>query len=162
MRIWLVIITMCSLLLLPFSGNSSVLPNSPTMAVGGSLATTMPAAQIETEIAEAEHCNLMAAMHANKKAASESAEHSLIEQVPAEQASAKHTAAHMDCCEEGADCFAQCAADCGHCVGAGHGCSAISAFVQLTSSAVIEALVPFAISNYSLLFVHPAKPPIIA
>lgn len=157
MRIWLVIITMCSLLLLPFSGNSSVVPNSHTMAVGVSLATTMPAAQIETEIAEAEHCNLMAAMHANKKAASESAEHSLIE-----QASAKHTAAHMDCCEEGADCFAQCAADCGHCVGAGHGCSAISAFVQLTSSAVIQASVPFAVSNYSLLFVHPAKPPIIA
>jgi len=160
MRIWLVFITMCSLLLLPFSGNSSVLPNAHGEMHGTSFSTshstsshstshdtTHMRASAEPEADEAAHCKLMAAKLAktNTAATPEPEQHS-----------------NMDCCDDHTDCAATCAANCGHCLGAGHSCSAIAAFVQPFLNTTVQDSVAFALSNYSLLFVHASKPPIIA
>ena len=157
MRIWLVFITMCSLLLLPFSGNGSVLPNThgemhstsshSTSSHNTAHDTTHVSASAEPEVAEAAHCNLMAAKLAKTSAA----------EIPEPE---QH--ANMDCCDDDTDCAAMCAANCGHCVGVGHGCSAIAAFIQPFLNTTVQDSVAFSLSNYSLLFVHASKPPIIA
>ncbi|MFU8785057.1 hypothetical protein [Aliidiomarina sp.] len=170
MRIWLVFITMCSLLLLPFSGNGSVLPDTHGEMHGTSFGsshsvsshstsshstsshntahdTTHVSALAEPEVAEAAHCNLIAAKL--EKA-------SVVEIPELEQ----HT--NMDCCDDDTDCAPTCAANCGHCVGVGHGCSAIAAFVKPFLTTTVQDSVAFSLSNYSLLLVHASKPPIIA
>lgn len=155
MRIWLVFITMCSLLLLPFSGNGSVLPNAHGEMQGASFSsshnthhdTPHVPASAEPEVAEAAHCNLMAAK----------LEKTAVAEIPEPE---QH--ANMDCCDNHTDCAATCAADCGHCVGVGHGCSAIAAFIQPFVNTLAQDSVAFSLSNYSLLFVHASKPPIIA
>ena len=160
MRIWLVFITMCSLLLLPFSGNGSVLPNTHGEMHGTSFSashstsshstshdTTHVSASAAPEVVEAAHCNLMAAK----------LEKTTVAEIPEP---GQH--ASMDCCDDHTDCAATCAANCGHCVGVGHGCSAIAAFVKPFLSTTVQDSVAFSLSNYSLLFVHASKPPIIA
>ena len=155
MRIWLVFITMSSLLLLPFSGNGSVFPNAHGDMQAASFSSShntrddaphIPASA-EPEVAKASHCNLMAAK----------LEKTTVAEIPEPE---QH--ANIDCCDDHTDCAATCPADCGHCIGAGNGCSAIAAFIQPFVNTVAQDSVAFSLSNYSLLFVRGTKPPIIA
>ena len=140
MRFWVLCVTVCSLLLLPFSGSSTVLPDLHSMdneeSIIASAAKTIDDA----------HCESMAESMAE--------EHQLQPD--------QHTKAKMDCCDDTPDCLTKCPADCGHCVSSGHGCSAAAAALEFNHPVVMHDDAVSPLSHYSFILVKTSPPPIIA
>ncbi|RUO35765.1 hypothetical protein [Aliidiomarina sanyensis] len=140
MRHWVVIITLASLLLLPFSGNSTSMPSAQMTAPAHH---TMQDAAAETQDA---HCEMMAAKLAEIR----------------QQRQATSSPVMNDCCEDPADCFLECSSDCGHCVMSGHGCSAATSAVIGQRPLVAHDRAFSKTSRYSLLLAKVSPPPIIS
>lgn len=138
MRFWVVFVTVCSLLLLPFSGNSTMLPDVQSMdhKVSLSIATSSDDA----------HCELMAArMNEVRQLRSE-----------------HHAPSVKDCCDDMTDCATDCLTDCGHCVISGHGCSAAAAALLINTPVVMHEAAESRLSQYSFTLAQASPPPIIA
>ncbi|WP_194756400.1 hypothetical protein [Aliidiomarina indica] len=138
MRFLIVIVTVFSLLLLPFSGNSAVMPDAHSMP-------SQPIVASELAVDDAAHCELMAARLAEVRQGRSAAS--------AEQAT--------DCCDEMSDCLTDCSTDCGHCVMSGHGCSAAAAALQLNNPVVMHDSAVSRTSLYSFTLAKATPPPII-
>ncbi|WP_138984195.1 MULTISPECIES: hypothetical protein [Alishewanella] len=131
---------MTTLLLLPFSGNGSVVMDHDNMSAAQ---VVMP-----KNASDQDHCEQMAARLAEVRAHY--------------AAAANDLAAPEDCCDEALDCASFCGTDCGHCAMSGHGCSAaLTAFSWLQAPHFASAMNATP-SFYTLLNGQPTPPPIIA
>ncbi|TRW48874.1 hypothetical protein FM042_07785 [Aliidiomarina halalkaliphila] len=140
MRFWIVFVTVCSLLLLPFSGNSTMLPDVHAMDQKVSLTESTATNSDDA------HCELMAARMAE------------VRQLRSEH----HAPSAKDCCDDMSDCLTDCSTDCGHCVISGHGCSAAAAALQLNNPVVMHDAAVTPLSLYSFTLAQASPPPIIA
>ena len=130
---------MTTLLLLPFSGNCTVVMDHDT--------TSSMQEITATSATDSDHCEQMAAR---------------LKEVRAKYASPESDSAAEDCCDEALDCASFCGTDCGHCAMSGNGCSAaLTAFSgpQALRFASAMNVMPF---FYTLLNGQPTPPPIIA
>lgn len=134
MRFWIVLMTVCSLLSLPFSGSmaSDSVSHGDMMQNATEHAHSMP----EHAVDEAEHCPDSMGM-------AETLE---------------------DCCvdtPDGPECTS-CPPDCGHCAMSDHGSSAALTMQQTYTPSVALAPLVSHISFYQLLSGQPTPPPIIS
>ena len=156
MRLWLLALTLVSLLLLPFAGASASIGNLWAQSMHG-MGTTLisEASAVEHHIdanaressgdAEYDHCAAMAAA-ANAHA----------------QSNDENSQSSASCCDNHDVCDTECASDCGHCVVSGHGCSAATAGIQILAFAFAQQNIRRSTPTYSLLLVQGTPPPIIA
>lgn len=139
MRFWIVFVTICSLLSLPFSG--SMAADNIHHAGIGNVSAMPSAAEHDLHISDpatdgTEHCPDSAAV----------------------------TEAIDDCCYEtasGPEC-SDCPPDCGHCAMSDHGSTAALTMQQAYSSAAVMSAVIGHPSFYQLLSGQPTPPPIIS
>ena len=133
MRIWVILLTIASLLSLPFSGSLAAEHDSRNSSIQSTSAAEHHASSVTSD---ANDC-------ADSVALSESSEHCCDE-----------TASSLDC--------TKCPPDCGHCVMSDSGSTAALTMQQTFSSAVVASAVVAKNSFYQLLTGQPSPPPIIS
>lgn len=165
MRFWILFVTMCSLLSLPFSG---------TLAVTGvmhdhRMQDTSVSVQYE-HVAESSTKNSvelrehMASSSQERTGSDGDSEH--CPSMAGSPSNNEHSAGIMldhgtaDCCED-MDC-SDCPADCGHCVASGHGSCATLTWQNTATSPVMLSPLVADTSFYQLLSGQPTPPPIIS
>ncbi|RUO31095.1 hypothetical protein [Aliidiomarina soli] len=138
MRFWIVLMTICSLLSLPFSGSMAA----------------------DTVHHSNDHSNEMHAMSEHDQhesaSATEDGEH-CPQSMPV-------TEVADDCCDDnanGPEC-GSCPPDCGHCAMSDHGSCAALTMQQTFAQSVINSAVVSTSSFYQLLSGQPTPPPIIS
>lgn len=135
MRIWVFVVTICSLLILPFIGSSGVLLNDNNL---GSLSNNQHHAATSTEPAVCEHTQDHSSQLGNFNLALE------------------------HCCDEVEQCKIECSTDCEHCLVLGFGGGAVAPSMRI--EAPVKGFSPafFTLSLYSLLLAKDSPPPVIA
>ena len=140
MRFWIVLMTICSLLSLPFSGSMAADSAHHTNAMQSA----------------PEHSQQMAHGHHMPAPAMDDAEHCPVSMPAVEMV--------HDCCEDttnGPEC-GSCPPDCGHCVMSDHGSTAALPMQQTFTHSVVSAPVVSDASFYQRLSGQPTPPPIIS
>lgn len=165
MRFWILFVTMCSLLSLPFSGTlaaTDVMHDHRMQETSasahhehGAESSTKHSVEMSQHMAsspqqptasadDSEHCPSMAGNPSNSAQSTG---------IVLDQGTA-------DSCED-MDC-ADCPPDCGHCIGSGHGSCATLTWQQAATHAVMLSPVVANTSFYQLLSGQPSPPPIIS
>ena len=134
MRLWIIVMTVCSLLSLPFSGSMAAdsVHHNGTMDATSDHESKMPMQAVE----DAEHC-------------------------PVNMSS---TESFDDCCEDtmnGPECT-NCPPDCGHCAMSDHGSTASLSVQQTLAQPAVASPVTRKSSFYQRLSGQPTPPPIIS
>ncbi|MCO4321390.1 hypothetical protein [Aliidiomarina quisquiliarum] len=135
MRIWVFVVTICSLLIMPFMGSSGVLQNESNLS----------------QPSNSKH-------HASMKAETVVCEHMEGHSIQ----SGTTNLALEHCCDEVEQCKIECSVDCEHCLVLGFGGGAVAPSIQIEVPARSFSPAYFTLSLYSLLLAKDSPPPVIA
>ncbi|RAJ93596.1 hypothetical protein B0I24_1171 [Aliidiomarina maris] len=169
MRLWILFVTMCSLLSLPFSGTLAAtdVMHDHRMQVTSVSAQHEHRAESSTKnlvkhsVEMSEH---MASSSQQPTASADDSEH--CPSMAGNPPNSTHSTGIVldqgtaDYCED-MDCT-DCPPDCGHCVASGHGSCATLTWQQVATHAVMLSPVVAHTSFYQLLSGQPSPPPIIS
>ncbi|RUO20836.1 hypothetical protein CWE08_06965 [Aliidiomarina iranensis] len=176
MNRWFVFVLISTLLVLPFAGSASAGAHSKMNVsaelveagnkIIGADADSNPAAEssaAEKSAAKSSekqpHCALMASA-TEKDTLSKNIAMSCCDAL---SSSVYHSEPHHSEADSTNQCAADaCSSDCGHCVSAGHGVSALSNCLMFNCSALFAQAPALVISFYSHLTPEPTPPPIIS